>query len=696
MRHAAWGSSVTDGLPQPSDRDFDLLRASKSRSWPRIAVKAGYCLVVLLAVLLLATYLFKLRDGQQLSADVTRERVLSLQHRWSENFVVRWDQYRRWMVAHGTQTESVLFDDLSALVINSLVRSNSAQLPEQELGGVSRLFVALHLGVVRLLFVVIAAIRISLAVGLLACLRGLVMFRPYRREDALGQMGNGRVFYSGVRAGLDSVTAEGAPDVQVRGFACPQMSTPSEARNSSLWRVLHRYGADNETNLVLTQILLKNGKTAAYVAAAGEEELLARAFSGSPLFENACEILGAALEQHSEYTAQRFESRGVEDTLAVPSQGISSEEYGRSLKHAFDSVLTDSMKRVLAELPATEVASMILALESGKVLAHSFEGGKWVRRSNFPHLSARAVLHSIVEYPKDYDLCSRTRIRRGLIYAARKSAFSPVRMPIDMSDDSWALRQWAEVLLACPHEIVSVADEVELVGIVREGHALWRQEFFHSSQGEFETLRAKAVATATNLLFLPVPDLVVSMRRCVPAQAIARMHVLLGRVAAAQAKQRAVENESDSGPTLQLSFERIEPPPSAEELKKLCEMHTLELQVVRDWLALRTILSTYGWVASRVGDYSVPHISIIFAVFRSSIRLEGANSLGLVGKSGMVPLRGSKLIDEWGSSWSDGFTRVDRSTMAENIEDYQKLMQGIEDIKVLEDDPLFSPSKLQA
>ncbi len=687
---------MTEGLPKPSERDFDLLRSSRKRSWSSLAVKVGVALFALLALVLVGSYLFKLRGGSEISADISRERLVTLQHRWSDAFVESWDGYRHWFSKHGTKTESVIFEDLSALVVDSIARSNSAELPDEELTGFSRVYVALHTGTVRMLFVVIAVIRLSVAAALLACLGGLIVFKPYRKDDALGQMGNGRVFYSGVRAGLDSVTAEGAPDIQVRGFACPQMSPPTEARSSSLWRILQRYRADNETNLVLTQILVKNRTTAAYVAAAGEEGALAGAFAGKALLENAEMILQAALEQHSEYVSQKFEQRAVEASLADLPSGASSEVYGDYLKRAFNLVLTDSMQKVISELPASEVATLVLALESGKVLAHSFEGGKWVRRSNFPHLSARAVLHSIVEYPRDYDLYSRTRIRRGLIYAARKSAFSPVRMPIDMSDDSWALRQWAELLLACPHELPAVADEVELVGIVRQSHARWRNDFFNSSHIAFEALRTKGVATATNLLFLPVADVVTSMRECVSQQSIARMHVLLQRVARCQAKLRALESDSDSGPTLQLSFEKVEPPPAGAELQKLSEIHGVPQRDIQDWMALRTILSTYGWVASRVGDYSVPYTSIIFAVFRSSIRLEGANALGLLGKAGMVPLRGSKLQEEWWTSWGDGFTRVDRSTMAENVEDYQKLMQGVEDIKVLEEDSAFAPSKLQA
>ncbi len=687
---------MSEGLPKPSERDFDLLRSSRRFRWSHLVVKAALCLVVLFVLLLVASYFIQIRRGEEVSADAARERAVMLQHEWSDAFVASWDGYRQWFLSHGIRSESSAFDDLSAIVVESMVRSNSAQIAQDELTAFGRLYVSLHIGTVRLLFVVIAALRLSLVAGLLAFFSGLISFKPYRKADALGQMGNGRVFYSGVRAGLDNLTPDGAPDVQVRGFACPRMSSPAEARASLLWKTLQQYDATNDTNLALVQVLLKNGQLAPYVAAVGEEEQLSRAFSGGMLADNTVALLEAALGQHADCIAGQSSVRSVEDAVGDLPPSADSDAYGRCVRRAFDLVLTPGMQQTLAELPAAEIATLVLAFESGKVLAHAFEGGKWVRRSNFPHLSARAVLHSIVEYPQDYNLRSRTRIRRGLIYAARKSAFSPVRMPVDMSDDSWVLRQWAEVLLACPHELSAVANEVELVGIVRESHVAWWQEFFNSSNSSFDQLRDKGFATATNLLFLPVADVVACMRRFVDAGSIMRMHVLLRRVAVQQARQRASEVESDSGPTLQLSFDKVEALPSETELRTLATIHQMEVRDLQDWLALRTVLSAYGWVASRVGDYSVPHSSIIFAVFRTSVPLEGTNTLGLLGRPGMVPLRGSKLAEAWGPSWSSRFTYVERATMAETLEDYGKLLQGIEERKDLEDEASPPPSKVQA
>ncbi len=69
--------------------------------------------------------------------------------------------------------------------------------------------------------------------------------------------------------------------------------------------------------------------------------------------------------------------------------------------------------------------------------------------------------------------------------------------------------------------------------------------------------------------------------------------------------------------------------------------------------------------------------------------------MGLLGRPGMVPLRGSKLAEVWGSSWSSRFTFVNKATMAESLEDYGKLLQGVEDIKPVDEEAPIGVSKAQ-
>ncbi|MEY4700300.1 MAG: hypothetical protein RL326_487 [Pseudomonadota bacterium] len=686
---------MTEGLPSPNDREISaLLRTSKRRKVLRVMVQLAWGLVFSLFAALLISHL---NNSETSSPERDRARLeqdlISIQQPWADALAVQWDSYREWLSRHAIRQEAELFDSLSTIVVHSAINSNAASIPVDELGLLGKAYLAFHTGGVRVLFFVFASARLCFVVGVVAFFFGITGVSAYTKEDALGQMGNGRVFYSGARAGLEKLAANGAPDVQIRGFACPQFSTVAEAQASPIWRVIKKYGAANATNEFLTRILVKNGSTAPYVAFPEEEELLKRSFSGDAVALNTAHLLDVTLQLHALYRA----GEAPEGTPASASRSdgegaLSSSQFAQRVAEALHQVLSPTMRVEIASISPHEIATALLALESGKILAHSFEGGRWVRRSNFPHLSARAVLHSVVEYPKDYSFEQRARIRRALIYAARKSAFAPVRMPIDMTDDCWVLRQWMEVFLACPHELTAVTDEVELVGIVRESHQSWCGEFFESGTVITPEISAHSYSTPTELLFLPVVTVVNLLRKVVPSPRISRMHYLLERVRTKQQLQRLHTPDGDSGPIEQLSFDRVVTPPSEEDLLEIARLHGMRKEDLSDWLALKVILSSYGWLASRVGDYSVPETSTIFAVFKPDSQLEGVNSLGLLGKSGMVPVRGSKLEPRWGRQWANRFVYVRKVTMAETMEDYEKLLQGIEDI----DDPIDDSAARQS
>ena len=686
---------MTERLPTPNDKDFDLLRASNRGNFVRLGVKVSYALIALILIALGASYALRITSGDTLpEASVMRKHLFVLQESWSDSLLTAWDDYRGWINRHGTASEMSFFDHASSMIIESALNSNAASIPAEEQGTFSKIYLGFHAGMVRLLFLLVASARVWMVVLCFACFSGLVSYKPYAGEDALGQMSNGRLFYSGVRAGLDKLSSNGAPDVQIRGFACPQMASQTEAHGSEIWATLKRFNACNSTNEALTRAIVKNGSTCAYVAIPEEESDLQRAFSGSTLLSNTPHLLEVALRLHARYISGDTITQAAEPRSDESRNQLNAELYAARLSVALDQVLTPTMRGEIAALPATEIATAILSMESGKILAHSFEGGRWNRKSNFPHLSARAVLHSMIEYPKDYSFESRNRIRRALIYAARRSAFAPVRMPIDMSDDSWVLRQWMEVLLACPHELPAVAHEVELVGIVRESHAAWCKEFFDNGEILAPEISAECFATPTNLLVLPVPRITKLLRKVVSPQVIDRMHTLLAAVGAEQRRRSAKSQENDSGPTEQLSFDRVVPRPAQSEIEALARLHGMAPSELSDWLALRVILSSYGWLASRVGDYSVPDTSIIFAVFKAEKVTTGVNQLGLFGRPGMVPLRGSKLTEEWGRSWNSRFTAVRKVTMAETQEDYEKLLQGVEDVSPPDDEGALAVSPI--
>lgn len=684
---------MVEGLPTPDQRDLELLRSARRRNYSRLVARAVFAIFGLLIGVLLTVHFMRRHEPEELRLVDARQTLESSAVQWGEDVAGEVGSYQEWLFLHGTALEASIFADSASLLAHSMVANAGNDTDVSEMGLLQQVYISLHMGLMRAFFLVLASSRALIVVMVAAVVLGSRSIRGYSGHDVLGQMGNGRLFYSGVLADLRKTTAAGAPDTQVRGLACPQFATQAETRASRIWKVLGEYGAQNSTNEALTAILTKNRAIAAYVSAPEEEPLLARAFAGATLGEHVPDLLDAALSLHALYSGGDVAQTQPSLLESAQGEALSSENYGLAVKSALDRVLSPSLRRELGGLPATEIATAILALQCGKVLTHSFEGGRWTLSSQFPQLSARAVLHSVLAYPDDYGFDERTRIRQSLIYASRSSSFAPVRMPIGMPNDIWALRQWIEVLLANPHQLQFSADEVELVGMVRSAHQIWSSEFI-DALSDLGGDEGGCVATAAGLLFVPLREVLAILRRAVAPEDIVRMEQLLSAVSAKQLACAAQLAKRDGEASEHISFDRIFPPLQDAEISRLAKLHGYSEADIHDWSALRIVLTSYAWLARRVGDYTVPESSVIFSVFKSRELLPGANSLGLVGKAGLVPFRGARLESRWGSSWSSRFIYADKTTMSETLEDFEKLMQGIEE--KIEEEPSGSPSPLSA
>jgi hypothetical protein len=252
-------------------------------------------------------------------------------------------------------------------------------------------------------------------------------------------------------------------------------------------------------------------------------------------------------------------------------------------------------------------------------------------------------------------------------------------LPTDIEDDVLALRQWAEVLLACPHDLPEVALDLELFALLRETNKAWQCLFFDPTYPNSSSWRANSYATRTDLLFIPLVDLVKSLKEVIDPDYLVHMQILIDAVASGQrvveAKAAAIEG---STPT-RSSCERVHALPSKERIEALATLHGVSARDMRDWLVLRHVLSSFSWLANRVGDYSVPEISAVFAVFQATPILSGSNSHGRLGLRGMVPIRGSKVRELLGFGWGAQCIDVDRVTIAEREQDFENLLQGIDE-----------------
>jgi hypothetical protein len=201
-------------------------------------------------------------------------------------------------------------------------------------------------------------------------------------------------------------------------------------------------------------------------------------------------------------------------------------------------------------------------------------------------------------------------------------------------------------------------------------------------------------ATPSNLLFLPLSRVLAILRKALDSAEIRRIEQLGAVVSSRQKVTQLARDAGDESALEHPAFERVFPPLAEEEMATLARIHALNPNDVRDWSALRIVLSSYGWLARRVGDYTVPDSSLIFAVFQADASLDGVNSLGFLGKLGMVPFRGSKLHERWGRNWANRFLFVNGATMAETTEDFEKLLKGIKD--TAPEDPLIAGAPLTA
>lgn len=674
---------VSAGDVNISERDLRALRRQRPGMFRIVSV-----LVIAAIVIATVTSVINLQSADDANRDMreARRELVLRGAPWAKKFTTQQEEYRGWLTRHGLAIEVTLFDTTSRLLFQSAAALNSAHSQANELGFFQNLYVSLHFATLRVSFLAIAALRLWLTALLAGGVWGYLAIRVYRRRDILGETGNGRMFFSGARASFDKLAAPGTPDGQITGLACPAMLPLSVAKASPIGRVLERYGALNETTTALAAIIGKHDSWPSFVAPHGEQELLDKAFRGCPLPHMAVMLLdrALALQRHYRISEKRDEVPATAGPSTIPpnQEGVYRDsEVAMLMQRALHRVLTPSMRVSIAELSSSELATLILAHEAGKAMAFGYEGGKWVRRSNYPQLCARSVLHSIASFADEYDFHCRAMLRQALVYGSRQSVFGPVRMPVDMAPSTVALRQWSEVFLACPHNLQSVADEVELYGLVRELHQGWLERFVDITPEKAREQCIDCYCSPSNIVVLPLPRVVRIFREYVSATTRRRLEELVLLVSQRQQLRALAEasGQDEIERTVLHSYERVFAPLQHEQLVSLADIHELTLTDLREWSSLRVVLNAFGWLGRRVGDYSVPESSVIFAVIAPEDPTTEVNVAGLLGKRGMVALRATRLQERWGRSWRKRFTSATRITMAETLEEFHTRLLGKEE-----------------
>ncbi len=696
---------------------FDELRSKHQEDFARLRRSFRRSSLKPLALAFLAVLLFFSLSPQKLSREefaefgALRQEVAAIEAPWGRRLVETHLAERHWLTRHGTAAEVRALDAVGSLLFRTALSLAGGKPAE---GRLIRIYGTLHLGILRALFIVIACWRVWAVAILLAVLYGFLSVRDYRGDDLLGCTGNGRLFYSGIRAALEDVDETGAPDVHVPGLACLPACSASAARTSKLWAVLEEAGAATDTNQALTAIIVRHANWPAYLAPQGEEELLKQCYAGCGLEENAALLLSKALSLHAECVEAakgksendvspdgKFELtgwgtlEGDEPKLLSDGPGanlplaieqpdavlqaplLTAEQYADRVTHAFRRSLTTAMALEIGKIDPCEVATAVLSLEAAKAMTYDRLGNGWAVVSNFPQLCARAVLHSCPAFALEYPMPSRNMIRRALIYGLRRSIFGPVRFAVDLSPAARALRQWVEILLATPHQLGHVTDDVQLFGISSEVHDRWKNLFLKSIHTGDKRVIDGIIATEANVLFVPLKTVLSMFKRVCDKETSAVLQRVVEKVSERQKGRQASQASGDDEYVSLPDYERIPAPFSEEEIRELSELHGLSAARLQEWSYVRIVLYSYGWLARRVGDSTVPESYLVFSAVKVEAEVEGQNELGIRGSQSMVALRATKLIEQWGSQWQSRFVQGRNAAIASTREDFEKLLQGI-------------------
>ena len=510
-----------------------------------------------------------------------------------------------WLSQHGYGFELQLFESGAGSVSSLLNRvdSNSIFFP------LTAIFCE---GLIHVLFILIASFRfwlLCIGLGVVAATKG---FRPYVGDDLLGETGIGKLFYSGIRADLSQITAEGAPNQLVTNLATLKKVSRDKAQSSAIASILSKHSALNETTIELTQHLLAFPQVP-YFAPPGDEQYLA---TKETILEMTPTVLDELLSIFSKNNARNQ---------------VQSEIFR----------VIEPFRDALTHIDCTEIAALFLAMQAGKVMGYLKEGNRWVQRSSFINLNARSVIHSVPAYKTEYSYEQRQRIRQSLVYAKRFSVFGPVRLPIELSDESRALRQLAEIFLAPPSEYKNALDDIELYARSVTAYQKFEARWFHTIEdhqhsNQHAELFERVLATESGLVCVDVAFVVSVMDTVLLPSERDRISELVSRVSQTQSSKAGTANknypsasdvEPSRGPLPQ--YQKIFLPIPFAKIRELSRTFSIPEEVLHAWSIYRNIFNSFGWLTRQVGTTTVPEESCCYIVFLGAQWAPTANQLGL-------------------------------------------------------------------
>ncbi len=535
--------------------------------------------------------------------------------------------------------------------------------------------------ILRLVFIIFACTHLWIVgIGL-----GFVVYKyfllPVKTKDILGVLDKGRgPFYSGIYGPLRPNRSASGTDLSCPGLACPKLASRTEGSKHVLSAILRKYGANNETNMGLTRIILayRDYPTVVdeerHVEEETEENVAAlptssfRTNEEGTIEASAKHCLEAVLLAHkvlgehylNKATKGAKEGDVAESDYTTHLAAISQRAQKLPpLAQRLVLSLTPSRGRALAQVPAQAVASAYLSTEAGKCLVYRREGTAFFPVSRFPHLQARAVLHSLVSYHTEYSGDLRLTIRQAIICSRRHGDFGRAFLPMQMSMASRALRDWLEVLFSAPKRRDSFSHLVELDAHLEEISLSFRKEFIKRliATGMVERVGSAAPEIAPlrkriwkgfaykSVVLVPLKDLVnIALHGVNPAR-LDRVSELI------QHTKKLQSSLSISARLPGFKRQAEEAGKSALEsggvTRALAEAQQ-DSPLLAGWLIMRRMLTRYNWLSTRVGDSAVPVDGLIQAIVLDRTVGERPDVLAL---DALVPLRQRRFKELLGPKW---------------------------------------------
>lgn len=499
-------------------------------------------------------------------------------------------------------------------------------------------------------------------------------------------------FYSGIYGPYRPNNKISGTELSCPGLACPPMVERNEAESHALAKVLTNFEAMNDTNLELIRVVLAHKDYPHFVE---EENPLQADEIENPfdlsqkvsktgfvttekglLLDGVIKALPEVLHAHKivvnyvaslnkgQLTAEDLDKNFPVHVEAIKKLVASVSELTKILV----TTLTPARLFALAELSPQLIASAYLSIEAGKCLVYKKHGEVFSRISMYPNLQARAVIHSLVPYHKEYDGDQKLIVRQAIISSRRHGDFSRAFLPIKMPIESRALRDFLEILYTEPSKQGETAELVELDAHIEEVHVNFRgrytDEIRQANQNESNQHKLKIGLTYKSVVLLPLDKLIETALNGFHRNRLMRISTLLDNTRKFQTrmstaarlpgfKRQAMEAFS-SGEEDDLIIKKILKLPRGKELNE-------------QWRIVRRMLTRYNWLSTRIGDDSVPIVGVVHAILKQLKKDKEEKYLFM---DVLVPLRQRRYVEILGKSWEKNFYK--NSPYAEDLEIFVK------------------------